>query len=203
MTDGGSPTPARKPRIDAQRNRTRLLDEAKAVFAEKGAAASLEEVARKAGVGIGTLYRHFPTRDALIAAVYRNETDQLIAAVEQLSAEEPPVEALRQWMLLFADYLAAKHGMAEVLRSVAGGTSNLYAASTAQVKQAIAMLVERASGEIHLGLDPLDLLPAPLPTPIPHPAHPALRRRLPDRLSRPVLLHQSVLPNAIRAWPDG
>ena len=78
MADEGEPAAGRRPRADAERNRLRLLDAAKAAFAEKGSAASLDEIARAAGVGIGTLYRHFPTRDALIEAVYRNETEQLV-----------------------------------------------------------------------------------------------------------------------------
>jgi AcrR family transcriptional regulator len=157
-----NPLLSRKPRADAERNRVRLLETAKAAFAEKGSGASLDEIARTAGVGAGTLYRHFPTRDALVAAVYRNETDQLVAAADRLAETHPPVAALREWLLLFVDYIATKHGMSEVLNSVVGGTSDLYSASTAQVKQAIAKLVDRAvaSGDIRLDLDPLDLLRA-------------------------------------------
>jgi AcrR family transcriptional regulator len=160
MRGDSEPTPARRPRTDAQRNRARLLKSAKAAFAEKRSGASLDEIARKAGVGIGTLYRHFPTRDALIEAVYRNETEQLAKAARRLSVTSPPVEALRDWMLLFVDYIATKQGMSEALNSIVGGTSDLYAASGAQVKQAMEMLVDRAAGEIELGLDPLDLLRA-------------------------------------------
>ncbi len=154
--------PVRKARADAQRNRALLLDAAKAVFAAKGAAASLEEIARAAGVGIGTLYRHFPTRDALVAAVYRNETGRLAAAAARLAKRHPPVKALREWLLVFVDYLAAKRGMAEVLGSISGGASALYAESGAQMKDAIARLVARAaeSGELHLDMEPLDLLRA-------------------------------------------
>jgi AcrR family transcriptional regulator len=152
----------RKPRADAERNRARLLETAKAAFAEKGSAASLDEIARIAGVGPGTLYRHFPTRDALVAAVYRNETEQLVAAADWLAETHPPVTALREWLLLFVDYIATKHGMSEVLNSIVDGASDLYSASTAQVKQAIAKLVDHAvlGGDIRLELDPLDLLRA-------------------------------------------
>jgi AcrR family transcriptional regulator len=162
VADEGESTAVRKPRADAERNRVRLLETAKAAFAEKGSGASLDEIARTAGVGAGTLYRHFPTRDALVAAVYRNETDQLVAAADRLAETYPPVTALREWLLLFVDYIATKHGMSEVLNSIVGGTSELYSASTAQVKQAIAKLVDRAvlSGDIRLELDPLDLLRA-------------------------------------------
>lgn len=158
----GDPRAHRKPRADAQRNRTRLLDVAKAAFSEKGSGASLDEIARVAGVGIGTLYRHFPTRDALIAAVYRNETEQLYAAVTQLVQTRPPVEALREGMLLFVDFMGTKLGMAEALNSIVGGSSALHEASGAQAKQMIALLVDRAvaSGEIRLDMDPLDLFRA-------------------------------------------
>ena len=162
MADEDEPAAVRKPRADAERNRIRLLETAKATFAEKGSGASLDEIARTAGVGAGTLYRHFPTRDALVAAVYRNETEQLVVAATRLAETHPPVMALREWLLLFVDYIATKHGMYEVLNSIVGGTSDLYSASTAQVKQAMANLVDRAvaSGDIRLDLDPLDLLRA-------------------------------------------
>jgi AcrR family transcriptional regulator len=162
VADEGEPAAVRKPRADAQRNRIRLLETAKVAFAEKGSAASLDEIARTAGVGAGTLYRHFPTRDALIEAVYRNETEQLVAAATRLTETHPAVTALREWLLLFVDYIATKHGMYEALNSIVGGTSDLHLASTAQVKQAIAKLVGRAvaSGDIRLDLDPLDLLRA-------------------------------------------
>jgi AcrR family transcriptional regulator len=162
VADEGEPAAVRKPRADAVRNRVRLLETAKAAFAEKGSGASLDEIARTAGVGAGTLYRHFPTRDALVAAVYRNETEQLVAAADRLAKTHSPVTALREWLLLFVDYIATKHGMSEVLNSIVGGASDLYSASTAQVKQAIAKLVDRAvaSGDIRLVLDSIDLLRA-------------------------------------------
>ena len=152
----------RKPRVDAERNRDRLLVTAKRAFAKKGTGASLEEIARETGVGIGTLYRHFPTRDALVAAVYRNETEQLASAAHTLSAEHPPLEALRRWMNLFVDYMATKRGLASVLDALAGGTSALYADSTEQMTAALRMLMDRAvaSGEAKLDLDALDLLRA-------------------------------------------
>ena len=162
MADDSEPIPLRKTRVDAARNRARLLDTAKAAFAAKGSNASLDEIARTAGVGAGTLYRHFPTRDALIEAVYLNETQQLADAATQLAASHPPVEALREWMRLFVDYIATKRVMAEALGSLIGGTSALYATSTALVTTALTMLTGRAvaSGEIRLELDPLDLLRA-------------------------------------------
>src|SRR5882672_6572811 len=90
--------PVRKPRADAVRNRERVLKAAKIVFSTGGAEASLEAVARRAGVGIGTLYRHFPTREALFEAVYRREVDQLGDLADRLVHEGEPVEALRQWL---------------------------------------------------------------------------------------------------------
>lgn len=154
--------PTRKPRADAERNRSRLIDAAKAVFAERGGAASLEEVARTAGVGIGTLYRHFPTRDALIEAVYRNESDQLVRAAAELATSRSPVEALREWMRLFFRYLSVKHGMMELLDSLADGKSSLFAASGAATRRTIDLLVGNAvaAGDIGIDTEPIDLLRA-------------------------------------------
>ena len=152
----------RRPRADAVRNRTRLIAAAKPIFAAEGMSASLDEIARRAGVGIGTLYRHFPTRDALVQAVYLNETQQLAEAADDLGQTRPPVEALRAWMRLFVDYIATKQGMAEMLTSLPGGTSELYAVSGAQISKAVTALVDRAvdGGKIRLGLEPFDLLRA-------------------------------------------
>src|SRR5215475_12675302 len=105
----------RKPRADAVRNRDRLLEAAKAVFSAGGGEASLEAVARKAGVGIGTLYRHFPTREALFEAVYRHEVDQLSELAERLALEEAPVDALRHWLHANVRLVATKKGMLEAL----------------------------------------------------------------------------------------
>ncbi|RFU49838.1 TetR/AcrR family transcriptional regulator [Paraburkholderia sp. DHOC27] len=152
----------RKPRADAQRNRERILDEAKKAFTEAGADISLEDVARQAGVGTGTLYRHFPTREALLQSVYRAEVTKLAEEERRLAASLPPAEALRAWMLLFIDYIAAKKIIAPALNAIVGGSTELFQASGAQIKQAIAALVARAveSGDIRADLDPLDLLRA-------------------------------------------
>ena len=156
------PAPARKPRADAERNRQKLLQTAKGAFATKGPDVGLEEIAQQAGVGIGTLYRHFPNRDALIAAVYRNETQELVAAARRLADEQPPVTALREWMIVFISYIATKQGMYPALNSMAGGTSDLYAVSRPQISDSIGMLAGRAvaSGDIRLDIDPLELLRA-------------------------------------------
>ncbi len=162
MADPAERAALRKPRADAERNRRRLLEAAKAAFAEKGAGASLDEIARSAGVGAGTLYRHFPTRDALIEAVYRKESAQLIGSAAHLSETRAPLAALRDWLVLFVDYLATKRDMAEALNSLVGGVSDLQSASSIQVKQSISDLVDRAvrTGDIRQGVEPLDLLRA-------------------------------------------
>jgi AcrR family transcriptional regulator len=153
---------ARKPRIDAQRNRERILEVAKRAFTRHGAAASLDDIAKQAGVGAGTLYRHFPTRDALIEAVYRSEVEKLASAARGFAAAMPPIEALRAWLLLFVDYIAAKHIIAPALNSVAGGPSRLYEGSRSLVQAAIEELVRRAkrSGHLRRDIDASDLLRA-------------------------------------------
>jgi AcrR family transcriptional regulator len=152
----------RKPRADAQRNRERVLEVAKQAFTRDGASASLDEIAKEAGVGAGTLYRHFPTRDALIEAVYRTEVAKLAAAEGKFAETLPPLEALRAWMLLFVDYVEAKHIIAPVLNTYVGGPSKLYETSRAQISGAIDGLVKRAikSGDIRKDLEPFDLLRA-------------------------------------------
>ena len=157
-----SQSAGRKLRTDAQRNRERILEVAKQAFTRSGANTSLDDIATQAGVGAGTLYRHFPTRDALLEAVYRTEVEKLAAAERELSEKLPPVEALRAWMLLFVDYIAAKQIIAPALNTLIGGPSKVYEASRAQVQGAIHSLVQRAikSGDIRGDLDPFDLLRA-------------------------------------------
>jgi AcrR family transcriptional regulator len=152
----------RKPRRDAQLNHERILEIAKAAFTRHGVEASLDEIARQAGVGPGTLYRHFPTRDALIEAVYRSEVEKLAAAEPKFAAEMPPVDALRAWMLLLVDYIAAKHIIAPALNSVVGGASRLYESSRSLIQAAMESLVQRAkaSGDIRRDADASDLLRA-------------------------------------------
>lgn len=152
----------RKPRTDAQRNRERILEVAKEAFTRSGADASLDDIAKEAGVGAGTLYRHFPTRHALLEAVYRIEVEKLAAAERKFAETMAPVDALRAWMLLFVDYIAAKHIIAPALNTLVGGPSKLYEGSRAQVQGAIDALVKRAikSRDIRKDLEPFDLLRA-------------------------------------------
>ena len=149
-------------RADALENRQRILDVAKQAFTRDGASASLDEIARQAAVGPGTLYRHFPTRDALIEAVFRAEVEKLAAAARGFAESLPPVEALRAWMLLFVDYIATKQIIAPALNTLAGGTSKLYEGSRARIWGALDALAKRAikSGDLCRDLNPADLLRA-------------------------------------------
>jgi AcrR family transcriptional regulator len=153
---------ARKPRADAQRNRERILEVAKEAFTKTGANVSLDDVAKNASVGPGTLYRHFPTRDALLEAVYRTEVEKLAAAERKFAETMAPVEALRAWMLLFVDYIAAKQIIAPALNTLVGGPSKVYESTRDLIQGAINALVKRAieSGDIRSDLDPFDLLRA-------------------------------------------
>ena len=162
MAKNSSRTAPRRPRKDAQLNRERILEVAKTAFTRHGAGASLDEIAKQAGVGAGTLYRHFPTRDALIEAVYRSELGKLAAAETRLAAAMPPIDALRAWMLLLVDYIAAKHIIAPALNSVVGGPSRLYESSRSLIQGAMESLVQRAkeSGDIRRDTDASDLLRA-------------------------------------------
>jgi len=150
----------RKPRADAIRNRERVLEAAKAVFSQGGPEASLEAVARRAGVGIGTLYRHFPTREALYEAVYRHEVEQLVELARHLEAETAPVEALRRWLQAGVEFMATKKGMAAALALAAQGSPDLVAYSLDRLTTAVGELLQRgaAAGEIRADIGPEDLL---------------------------------------------
>lgn len=162
MAKKRSESTLREPRADAQRNRERILEIAKKAFTRSGANTSLDDIAKQAGVGAGTLYRHFPTRETLLEAVYRSEVEKLAAAEREFSERLPPVEALRAWMLLFINYIATKKIIAPALNALVGGPSKVFEASGDQIKGAIHALVERAikSGDIRPDLDPVDLLRA-------------------------------------------
>lgn len=150
----------RKSRTDAQRNRLRILAVAKEAFTRFGASASLDEIARQANVGPGTLYRHFPTRDLLIEAVYRSEVEKLAEAQRRFAETMTPMDALRNWMLLFVDHIAAKQIIAPALNSVVGGPSKMYASSLGLVREAMENLARRAvqNGDIRGDVESFDLL---------------------------------------------
>jgi len=152
----------RKPRTDAVRNRERVLEAANMVFGAGGPDASLEAVARTAGVGIGTLYRHFPTREALFEAVYRREVQQLADLAEQLKDKPEPLDALRQWMRSNVKFVATKKGMSEALALAAYRNSELFSYSHERLTRAIGSLLDRAiaAGEIRSDIGAEDLLRA-------------------------------------------
>jgi AcrR family transcriptional regulator len=152
----------RRPRADAQRNRERILEVAKEVFARHGANASLDDIAKQVGVGPGTLYRHFPTREELLREVYRAELEKLAEAEQKLAQTMAPTDALRAWLLLFVDAIAAKQLIAPALNTLLGDPKKVFEASYAKMHQAIRALVKRGveSGEIRGDLDPVDLLRA-------------------------------------------
>ncbi len=151
---------APKLRADAARNRERVLAAAKAVFSAGGPDASLEAVARRAGVGIGTLYRHFPTREALFEAVYRREVTHLTDLAEELRSAPAPVEALRRWLRSNVEFVATKKGMSAALALAVHGSSELYAYTFDRLTKAVGALLERAvaAGEIRPDIGPEDLL---------------------------------------------
>jgi len=154
--------PIRKPRSDAQRNRERILEVARQVFTRRGADASMDEIAKRAKIGPGTLYRHFPTRDDLLATVYITEVEKLAAAQKKLSAELPPREALRAWLLVFIDYIAAKKIISPALNAMAGGPSRVFQQSGQVMEEAANALASRAvaSGDLRPDVDAMDLLRA-------------------------------------------
>ena len=152
----------RKLRADAELNRVRILEVAKEAFTRCGANASLDDIAQQADVGPGTLYRHFPSRDALLEAVYETEVEKLAAAEGEFARTMPPLEALRAWMLLFIDYIATKKIIAPALNALVGGPSKVVEASLARIHEAIRALVKRAikSGDVRADVEPVDLLKA-------------------------------------------
>ena len=152
----------RKPRADAQRNRERILEVAKLAFTRSGANTSLDDIASEAGVGPGTLYRHFPNREELLQAVYRSEMEKLAAAEWKFAQSMPPIEALRAWLLLFVEAIEAKQLIAPALSTLIGDPKKVFAASHDQIHEALSALVKRAikSGDMRKDTDPMDLLRA-------------------------------------------
>jgi AcrR family transcriptional regulator len=161
MTKSSAAT-ARRPRADAIRNRELVLEAAKAVFSAGGPDASLEAVAKRAGVGIGTLYRHFPTREALFEAVYRREVEQLAELADRLKSDPSPVDALRRWLRSNVELVATKKGMVAALALAVNSSSELYAYSLDRLTKAVGALLDRAvaAGEIRGDIGPEDLLRA-------------------------------------------
>jgi len=152
----------RKPRADAKRNRERILQIAKEGFTRDGAAASLDDIARKAGIGSATLYRHFPSRDDLIEAVYRSEVEKLAAAEQGFAANMEPLDALRSWMLLFIDHVSAKKLIIPAMETVAGGSLRLIEGSRSLIHAAFIASVRRAivSGDLRADTEPDDFVRA-------------------------------------------
>ena len=152
--------PTKRPRADAERNRARLLEAAKEAFASGSTPVTLEQVARDAGVGIGTLYRHFPTREALVEALYRKELADLCAAADGLLATRSPERALRAWMDLFADYVAAKREMAETLRAVFAAGTVTVSGAREELTVAVATMLDAgvADGTLRDDVRPEDVV---------------------------------------------
>jgi AcrR family transcriptional regulator len=155
-----APTGKRPLRADAQRNRDRLLDAAVRAFSQAGPEVTLDAIAKDAGVGIGTLYRHFPTREALVEATYRNELARLCDAAAGLLATLPPDQALRTWMDRFVDYMTTKRGMADALHAVIASGGNPFAESRDRMVDAITTLLKAgsAAGTVRADVDPGDVV---------------------------------------------
>lgn len=153
----------RPKRADAQRNQDKLLSVAVEAFSHSADSdVTLESIAKQAGVGIGTLYRHFPTREALVAAAYRHEVERLCDAVAALQDRLPADAALREWMERFVDYVATKRGMAAALQTVVTADSTLFADTYAQIVAALTSLLDAgvAAGSIRPDADAADVLRA-------------------------------------------
>ncbi|HEU4947275.1 MAG TPA: TetR/AcrR family transcriptional regulator [Kribbella sp.] len=155
----GSDSPRR---ADARRNREKLLAVALRALSQSDEDVPLDAIAKAAGVGIGTLYRHFPTREALVEAVYRNEVERLCGAVDNLLRDLPPDQALREWMKRFVDYVATKRGMSAALQSVVQADSGLFSETRGRMTDALKKLLDSGigAGLIRPDVDPDDLLRA-------------------------------------------
>ncbi|MER7733968.1 helix-turn-helix domain-containing protein [Streptomyces erythrochromogenes] len=150
-------------RADARRNREKILATAARVFTEQGLDTQMERIAKEAGVGSATLYRNFPTREALVEAVYRNELAHLCeAAPALLASRDSPTEALRAWTRLFLDYVTAKYGMIDALRAIAATGGNPYGQSREMIRAAITTLMDAcaAAGAIRTDIGPTDVAAA-------------------------------------------
>jgi AcrR family transcriptional regulator len=140
------PVAARRPlRADARRNRDAVLTAAAAAFTADGADASLEDIARAAGVGVGTLYRHFPTREDLVLGVYSREVERLADSARRYAAEMPPAEALREWMRRFVQYAATKRGLVDMLHAMMRDQTDVFDDAKEQIRRAATMLLDAAA----------------------------------------------------------
>ncbi len=146
-------------RADATRNRTHLLDVATQVFASADTEPSMRAIAREAGVGIGTLYRHFPTRESLVDAVYRDQVTRLTHGADELLAQMPPPAALRRWMDLFGDWIATKNGMRDTLLAMVESGDIAHAHTRTELLAAIDALLDagRATGELRADITAEDI----------------------------------------------
>jgi AcrR family transcriptional regulator len=152
----------RRPRADSVRNRDLLIAAATEAFSARGADVALEDIARSAGVGIGTLYRHFPTRDALVEAVYRHEVDVLCEGADQLLETRPPDQALAEWMQLFVRHVATKRGMLSVLKPMLSTNATFSEETRGRANAAASKLLEAgvAAGTVRADINAGDLLRA-------------------------------------------
>jgi AcrR family transcriptional regulator len=155
-----SATAGRAPRSDARRNRERLLASASRLFVECGPEVSFVEIAKDAGVGVGTIYRHFPTREALIEAAYRSELDAVCDAAPELVRTLAPEQALRTWMDRFIDYMTTKIGMSEAIRAVISAGADPYAHSRERLDAALDVLIDATTeaGRTRSGINVDDVL---------------------------------------------
>ncbi|HEY1702830.1 MAG TPA: TetR/AcrR family transcriptional regulator [Trebonia sp.] len=150
---------ARRRRSDASHNRDAILDAALAALTESGEV-SLNAIARRAGVGNATLYRHFPSRESLVLEVYRHEVRQVATAADQLLAERDPGDALGEWVARLAQYAMTKHGLADAMRAAASPGTALFDETYAPIVGALGRLLSAAeeAGVIRPGLDPDDVI---------------------------------------------
>jgi AcrR family transcriptional regulator len=161
QVDAGSGLPAPRKRADARRNEATLLDAAAAAFIASGVDAPVRDIAARAGVGVATIYRHFPTRADLIVAVYRHQVEACVAAgPDLLASSDSPHAALAQWIDLFVDFLVTKHGLAEALQSNDAAFQTLHAYFLDRLVPVCAQLLQAAAdaGEVRSDIDALELL---------------------------------------------
>lgn len=162
MSDENSSPSQKKLRADAQRNRDHIVEIARQAFAERGDSVTFEDIVKRSGLGVGTLYRHFKTRESLVEAVYFGEIEKLATAAQELKTSLPPVEALRQWMLLFVDFLVTKYSMREAVSALMSQTPDRHNSLSDMLEAAISCLIDQAvrEGDLVITFEPLDLLRA-------------------------------------------